>query len=107
MKALNVYNFTFKNDKNKLPQVGVIAQELRKVFPNAVFQDDNGYLKIRWDEMFYATINAIKELDKKIVALAKRTIKVETQITQLEKENVELKSQVESLTARVNKLKAQ
>ena len=107
LKALNVYNFTFKNDKNKLPQVGVIAQELRKVFPNAVFQDNNGYLKIRWDEMFYATINAIKELDKKIVALAKRTIKVETQITQLEKENVELKSQVESLTARVNKLKAQ
>ena len=107
VRKLKVYNFTFKDDKNKVPQVGVIAQELQKIFPNAVMEDQNGYLRIRWDEMFYATINAIKELDKKIVALVKRTTNVETQISQLEKENVELKAQVESLTARVNKLKAQ
>ncbi len=107
LKALKVYNFTFKNDKTKHPQVGVMAQELQRVFPNAVFQDENGYLKIRWDELFYSTVNAIKELDKKIVALVKRTVKVETQISKLEKENVELKNQIESLTARVNKLKAQ
>ena len=84
-----------------------MAQELQKVFPNSVFEDENGYLRIRWDEMFYAAINAIKELDKKIVSLVKRATKVETQITKLEKENVELKAQVESLAARVNKLKAQ
>jgi hypothetical protein len=107
LKALNVYNFNFKDDKTKRPQVGVMAQELQKVFPNAVFEDENGYLKIRWDELFYSTVNAIKELDKKIVALVKRTVKVETQISKLEKENVELKNQIESLTARVNKLKAQ
>ena len=107
LRKLKVYNFTFKNDKNKLPQVGVMAQELQKVFPNSVFEDENGYLRIRWDEMFYAAINAIKELDKKIVSLVKRATKVETQITKLEKENVELKAQVESLAARVNKLKTQ
>ena len=107
LRNLKVYNFTFKDDRNKLPQIGVIAQELQKVFPNAVFEDENGYLKIRWEDMFYATINAIKELDKKIVALVKRTTNVETQLTKLEKENIELKAQVESLTARVQKLKAQ
>lgn len=107
LNKLKVYNFTFKDDKTKRPQVGVLAQELRKVFPTAVFEDENGNLKIRWDEMFYAAINSIKELDKKIVALVKRTTKVETQISKLEKENVELKAQVESLRTRVNKLKAQ
>jgi phage shock protein A len=84
-----------------------MAQELQRVFPTAVFKNENGYLSIRWDELFYSTVNAIKELDKKIVALVKRTVKVETQISKLEKENVELKNQIESLTARVNKLKAQ
>ena len=57
--------------------------------------------------MFYAAINAIKELDRKIIALVNRTTKVETQISKLEKENILLKSQVDNLTTRINKLKAQ
>ena len=105
INKLKVYNYTFKNDKDKKPYVGVMAQDLAKVFPTAVFKDANGYLKIRWDEMFFASINAIKQLDKKIVSLIDRTTKVEVQIAQLEKENTSLKTQVASLTARVEKLK--
>ena len=107
LSQLKVYNYTFKNDKNKLPHVGVMAQDLQKVFPNSVFTGEDGYLRIRWDEMFFATINAVKELDKKVIALLNRTFKVESQIAKLEKENVILKSQVDLLTARINKLKAQ
>ena len=83
--------------------MGVIAQDLRKIFPNSVTKDENGYLNIRWDEMFYASINAIKELDKKIIALAKRATTVESQIAQLEDENNSLKLQVENLSARIEK----
>ncbi len=107
INKLKVYNFTFKDDKNKLPQIGVMAQDLQKVFPHSVFKNEDGYLRIKWDEMFYAAINAIKELDKKIVALVNRTTKVETQISKLEKENILLKSQVNNLTTRINKLKAE
>lgn len=107
INKLKIYNYTFKNDDKKLPHVGVMAQDLLKVFPNSVFKDNNGYLRIKWDEMFFATINAIKELDRKIIALVKRTTTVETQISKLEKENLLLKSQVDSLTSRVNRLKAQ
>lgn len=106
INQLKVYNFTFKNDKTQKPQIGVMAQELQKVFPNSVFVGDNGYLKIRWDEMFFASINAIKELDNKIVNLIKRTTDVETQIAQLEKENSNLKMEVANLTTRVEKLKS-
>ncbi|MBD5401835.1 hypothetical protein HDR58_03400 [bacterium] len=105
LNKLKVYNYTFKNDEQKLPHVGVIAQDLQKVFPNSVFEGKDGYLRIRWDEMFFTSINAIKELDKKIVALVKRTVNIETQIAQLEKENTSLKSQVDKLSARVDKLK--
>ena len=47
-----------------------MAQDLEKVFPTAVTKDVYGYLGIRWDEMFYAVINAVKELDAKITELA-------------------------------------
>ncbi len=107
LRKLKIYNYTFKNDANKTPQVGVIAQELMKVFPNSVVEGEDGYLRIRWDEMFYAAINAVKELDRRIVALVKRTTDVETQITKLEQENTSLKTQVAALTTRVNKLKNQ
>ena len=82
-----------------------MAQDLIKVFPTAVSKDANGYYRIRWDEMFYASINAIKQLDRKIVALIDRTTKVESQIAQLEKENITLKTQVSNLSARVERLK--
>lgn len=105
ISKLNVYNYIYKNDAKKLPQIGVIAQDLRKVFPNSVLKDQDGYLSIKWDEMFFASINAIKELDKKIVALVKRTTVVESQIAQLENENASLKSQVDNLSIRIEKLK--
>lgn len=105
INKLQIYNYTYKNDKAKLPHVGVMAQDLIKVFPTAVSKDANGYYRIRWDEMFYASINAIKQLDRKIVALIDRTTKVESQIAQLEKENITLKTQVSNLSARVERLK--
>ncbi len=107
LKKLEIYNYTFKNDPNKIPQVGVIAQQLQKVFPNSVVEGDDGYLRIKWDEMFYAAINAIKTLDRKVTALAERITKVDTKISKLEKENIELKNQVDRISERIQKLKAQ
>lgn len=105
LNQLKIYDYTFKNDKSKHSQIGVIAQDLQKVFPNSVFEGPDGYLRIRWDEMFFASINAIKELDRKIVSLVNRATKVETQIARLEQENISLKTQVDALSVRVEKLK--
>lgn len=105
VKQLKVYNYKFKDDKTKTPHVGVIAQDLQKVFPNSVFKGGDEFLKIRLDEMFYAVINSIKELNQKITSLLNKTTKIEKEITKAEKENEKLKSQVEKLSARVEKLK--
>ncbi len=107
LMKLNVFNYNFKKDKDKKPQVGVMAQELQKVFPNSVSTDKNGYLKIRWDEMFFAAINAIKQLDAKIANAAKRTLKAESKISKLEKENLILQTEIDKLSNRVEKLKAE
>lgn len=105
LNQLKIYDYTFKNDKSKHSQVGVMAQDLQKVFPNSVFEGPDGYLRIRWDEMFFASINAIKELDRKIVSLVNRATKVESQLAKLEQENISLKTQVDALSVRVEKLK--
>ncbi len=87
IRQLKVFNYTFKKDTTKTPHVGVIAQDLQKVFPNAVKKGADGFLTIRMEDMFYAVINAIKELDRRV--------------TTLEKENKELKVRLDKLEAKL------
>lgn len=96
INQLKVYNFTFKDDEDKTPRVGVMAQDLQKVFPNAVVKGEDGYLRIRHEDMFYSMINALKELDAKIKAIA-------TQIAENIKVVAEQKAEIKALKAKVDK----
>lgn len=102
--TLKPYEYIFKSDKKKTPQVGVIAQDLQKVFPNSVHQSEDGYLHIRWDEMFYAMINAIKTLDKKVVQIASDITGMESDVKQLKSSHSKIQKQIASLNERVTKL---
>ena len=84
IRQLKVFNYTFKKDAKKEPHVGVIAQDLQKIFPNAVKKGADGFLTIRMEDMFYAVINAIKELDAKYQAQEKRINELEKRIEKLE-----------------------
>ena len=84
IKKLKVFNYTFKQDETKTPHVGVIAQDLQKVFPDAVKKGTDGFLTIRFEDMFFAMINAIKELDLKYQAQEKRINELEARIERLE-----------------------
>ena len=104
INRLTVYNYTYKADEEQQPQVGVIAQDLKRVFPNAVSKDKNGYYQIRWDEMFYAAINAIKTLDSKLEALASRVSKDRARIATLKKDNANLEKKLNSLANELTEL---
>lgn len=85
---LKVKNFTYKNDKKKTPHVGVIAQDLQKVFPNSVFQDGlSKYLKISREEIFWACVNAIKELNEKVQDIVAKIAGLDEKIKILESKN--------------------
>ena len=84
IRQLKVFNYTFKKDKSKTPHVGVIAQDLQKVFPDAVKKGKDGFLTIRFEDMFFTMINAIKELDLKYEAQEKRINELEARIEKLE-----------------------
>ncbi len=106
LKNLNIYNYTFKADANKTPHVGVIAQDLKTVFPNAVAKNHEGYYEIRWDEMFYALINAVKDINTRVVKLASNITKDQQRITALKKDNANLNAQLDKLADEVVALEA-
>lgn len=88
ISQLKVKNFTYKNDKKKTPHVGVIAQDLQKVFPNSVFQDGlSKYLKISREEIFWACVNAIKELNEKVQDIVAKIAGLDEKIKILESKN--------------------
>ena len=100
IKQLKIFNYTYKKDTTKTPHVGVIAQDLQKVFPNAVKKGTDGFLTIRMEDMFYAVINAIKELDAKITALQKENQELKQLVKQVQEDNKRLDQRLQKLEAK-------
>ena len=109
LRKINVYEYNFKDDKSKDLQIGVIAQELKKIIPQAVtINPFNGYLAVDTSWVMYTVVNSVKELDLKVqkisaslnsyakefVSLATRVEKLEKEVLMLERENKYLTSQV-------------
>ena len=97
IKKLKVFNYTFKADKDKAPRVGVMAQDLQKIFPDAVIKGEDGFLMIRMEDIFYALVNAVKELDSRLTAVAEQ-VKVNIDVVSKLKEKVLIQEkQIEEL----------
>lgn len=104
INKLEVKNFTYKKDEKKTPHVGVIAQQLQKIFPNAVTKDKDGYLMIRTEDIFYAMVNSIKELCAKLQDLTAKITGLDKRITELEAQNKLLLEQNKAFEKRLEKL---
>ena len=103
IKKLEVFNYVYKKDSTKTPHVGVMAQDLMKIFPNAVFKGDDGFYRIRMEDMFYALVNAVKELDKMIDLLAEKQKEIDTlraEVKSLKKDYADLEIRIEKLEKR-------
>lgn len=61
---LPIYTYTFKNDSAK--HIGCLAQDLKEICPELVFENENGYLSIEESKLVYLLINEVKELKQKI-----------------------------------------
>ena len=75
--------YTMKEDEDKIPRIGVSAQAVREVLPEAVqlITPDNGdsYYGVDYIQMLTAFgINGIKELHAKVKALEKRVEELES-----------------------------
>ncbi|AZZ37397.1 hypothetical protein CIK05_11535 [Bdellovibrio sp. qaytius] len=96
--ALNAVQYDWK-DKAKFGdkhQIGFIAQELEKAYPEVVYTDkDSGYKSVSYDKLVAPIIEALKVFNKRIAELFDRSVKQQRQISSVEQENAALKSRVE------------
>jgi len=64
---LPVYKYDFIDGKKN--QVGCLAQDLQKICPEIVHEDENGYLSIQESKIVYLLLDEVKKLRKEINAL--------------------------------------
>lgn len=80
--ALNGYSYFNKlSDQN---DIGVIAQEIEKVFPELVHTDSEGYKSVQYANLIAPLIEAVKELNGKLDAQTKQLNDLEARLQALE-----------------------
>ncbi|OJJ16056.1 hypothetical protein BKI52_35390 [marine bacterium AO1-C] len=88
------YQFRTKKFKNKNfskgTQMGVIAQELMKVYPELVSKDADGYYSVNYTGLIPVLVEAVKDLRKKN--------------SNLKNDHQAIKAELDTLTARMNAL---
>ncbi len=62
VEQLRGVSFRWKNSSDDGVKLGVIAQEVQKVFPQAVNVDNDGFLSVDYDALIGPMIEAVKEL---------------------------------------------
>lgn len=59
-------------DAQRQPGMGVIAQDVEKVFPELVSTHEDGYKQVEYSGLIGPLIEAVKELDERMRALERR-----------------------------------
>ena len=79
---LEAKSYTMKNDAEQKQKIGLLAQEVQKVFPALVSEDENGMLAVNYQALVPVLINALKEqennyneLEKSLEILEKEILK--------------------------------
>ncbi len=81
---INTVLYNYKNDKNKVKTIGVIAQELKSLFPEFVFQDEGSeYMGVNYAGLSVVTIKALQEQQSEIEELKAKNKELEKKIDQI------------------------
>ena len=76
-------SFTMKKDGKQ--KIGVLAQDIQKVFPELVSTDDRDMLAVNYQGLVPVLINALKEQDSKMKEQEKRLERLEAIISKMDK----------------------
>jgi len=84
VNTLRAVKYTLDADPEETPRVGLIAQEVEAVLPEAVdVIDDDGHLGLRYTEVIPLLVAAVKELSTKVTTLETQNTTQATQIADL------------------------
>lgn len=63
---LPIYSYNFISDEKKTKKIGCLAQDLKKICPEIVREDDKGYLSIEENKIIYLLLDEVKKLKKRV-----------------------------------------
>ena len=99
------YQYNWKADGT--PDAGVIAQELEKVFPDAVRTDaKTGFKAVKYQYLMAPLINATNEVYGMCKQNTEDIKRIDRSVASLQDENAELKKQVEVMKQQLEKQKS-
>lgn len=77
-------NYLWKDESEEIEQVGLIAQEVAKVYPHIVHEDEEtGYLSVNYDGLIAPLIESVKKLNADKTSLEDKVAKLENKIKNL------------------------
>lgn len=83
IQQLHGYTYHWKDNSNPDEQIGLLAQELQKVYPQLVKENDKGILSVNYSGMVPVLLEAIKEQQGQIEKQQQRIEKQQQQIDTL------------------------
>jgi hypothetical protein len=95
INQLRPIRFRYKEDNPRglssdIDEIGFVAQEVKKSFPEAVSEGEDGYLDFNMHSINVAMVNAVKELSSQNVELKNKIKNQEARIKKLEKQSEDL-----------------
>lgn len=66
VKSLKGYTYNYKVNPPEIRNGGVMAQDLEKVLPDAVFETEDGMKAVRYDAVIGLLVSAVRELSEKL-----------------------------------------
>ena len=107
--TLNTVKFNWITPKNKdeeRQQIGLIAQDVQKVFPEAVTVDSQGWLRMNYQALISPIIDGMRELYTKVLGIDARTKALESQVATLKAENDQMKDRLSKIEQALTRLPA-
>ena len=109
---LQIKSYKFNDDKKQRTHVGVIAQELQEIMPDAVLAGPGNdkfkeILFVDQNYILFKLVNAVKQLYTKTMSNLNRIIVLEKEIKDLKSQNKHLKKELASVEERLDRLERQ
>ena len=69
LSSLRKSHFTYNDDESKKQHIGVSAQEVQKLYPEVVNEDEDGYLSVDYAKLSVIALKAVDELYARLLKL--------------------------------------
>ena len=97
--SLHGVSYYWKDRDDDTQQIGVIAQEVEKIYPQLVHTNEDGYKSVAYANLVSPLIEAVKELHALYQGHADRIAALEEQIQQLQERYEDIEARLTALEA--------